>query len=184
MADPIFLQPTDGATVPVGKTIAIVVSASGPTKITKVEFYINGTRKCSDTAAPYSCSWKVPTIIGVSYTLEARAYTAAGVAASDSIHVISGYDTTPPVVSFSNISDGGYVTAGKSFTLSAGATDEVGVTKVEFYINGSRKCSDNSRPYSCSWSVSSALGVSYTLEARAYDAAGNVGRSTVHVTSQ
>jgi chitinase len=133
---------------------------------------------------PYSCSWKVPSTLGVWYTFETRAYTAAGVVASDSIHVISGYDTTRPVVAFTNVSEGSHVTAGTSFTLSASASDEVGVTKVEFYINGSRKCTDKVAPYTCNWSVSATAGVAYTLEVRAYDAAGNIGSSVVHVTSQ
>jgi hypothetical protein len=58
------------------------------------------------------------------------------------------------------------------------------VTKVEFYVNGSRKCSDNSSPYTCTWSVPAGIGVTYTLEVRAYDAAGNVGSCVEHVTSQ
>jgi hypothetical protein len=36
----------------------------------------------------------------------------------------------------------------------------------------------------CTWNVSSTVAVNYTLEARAYDAAGNVGSSVLNVTSQ
>jgi hypothetical protein len=183
MADPTFLQPSDGATVPVGKNITIVASASGPAKIAKVDFYINGTRLCSDNSAPYSCSWKIPSISGVLYTLEARAYDVAGGVASESIHVISGLDITPPTVGFTNVSDGGYIVVPARATLIAWAGDAVGVTKVEFYVNGSRTCTVYAAPYTCTWNVSSTAGVIYTLEARAYDAAGNVGHAVVHVIS-
>lgn len=180
----VFLQPADGAIVPFGKTITIIASASGPAKITKIEFYINGSRKCSDTSSPFTCSWRVPTNSGVAYTLEARTYDAVGAVATDVVHVVSGADVTRPAVWFTNPVDGGHVAANAHVILSASAMDEVGVTKVEFYVNGSRKCSDSTSPYTCTWSVSATVGVAYTLEARAYDAAGNVGSAVVHVTSQ
>jgi chitinase len=63
-------------------------------------------------------------------------------------------------------------------TLGATATDNVGVVKVEFYVNGSLLCSDLSSPYTCVWHIPAASNKSYVLQTKAYDAAGNVGLSS------
>jgi phage baseplate assembly protein gpV len=55
----------------------------------------------------------------------------------------------------------------------------VGVTRVEFYVNGALKCAPSAAPYSCAWEVPGGAGKSYKLEAWAYDAAGNVGKSAL-----
>jgi uncharacterized protein YkwD len=180
--DPIT-QPTDGATVPAGKTIKVAATASAALGIAKVEFYVNGVRKCSDSSAPYSCNWGVPSQRGVNYTLEDRAYDNAGHTASGKITVTSGVDSTPPIVSVAYPLAGASVTANTTTTISASASDEVGVAKVEFYVNGSRKCSDSVAPYSCAWKVPRTPGVTYTIQARAYDFAGNTSTQAVTVTS-
>ena len=63
-------------------------------------------------------------------------------------------------------------------TLGAVASDNVGVVKVEFYVNGSLLCSDLSGPYTCAWHIPAANNKSFSLQAKAYDAAGNIGVSS------
>jgi chitinase len=164
----------------------IAATASDNVGVKKVEFWVNGTRKCSDNSVPYSCSWGVPTARGLTYTLEARAYDAAGNIASQSISVLSGLDTTPPTVSITSPASTAAIVipVGANVTLSASASDDVGVTKVEFWVNGSRKCSDNTAPYTCVWKVPNTAGVTYIIEARAYDVSGNVARQSVIAVSQ
>jgi hypothetical protein len=58
------------------------------------------------------------------------------------------------------------------------------VSKVEFYVNGSLVCTDTTAPYSCAWKVPAKTRTSYTIEARAYDAAGNTASALAHVTAQ
>ena len=83
-------------------------------------------------------------------------------------------DTTPPSVTL-NVPA---TFSRKSLvTLSATASDNVGVTRVDFYINGKVQCSDTGTPYTCSWRIPAATGKSYVLQGYAYDAAGNVGTS-------
>jgi hypothetical protein len=55
----------------------------------------------------------------------------------------------------------------------------VAVTRVEFYVNGVLKCTEREVPYECYWTVPSTLGATYSLQTKAYDAAGNVGVSAV-----
>jgi hypothetical protein len=61
----------------------------------------------------------------------------------------------------------------------------VGVTKVVFYVSGTLTCTDTASPYTCTWRVPSRSGVKYQLSVKAYDAAGNIGTSSVvNVTSR
>jgi chitinase len=83
-------------------------------------------------------------------------------------------DTTKPVVTMTPPS----TLARKSrVTLSATATDNIGVVRVEFYVDRSLICSDTTSPHTCAWRVPAAGNKSYVLEAWGYDAAGNVGKS-------
>jgi len=53
----------------------------------------------------------------------------------------------------------------------------VGVTKVEFYIDGALKGTSTTAPYSVTTDSALLLNGSHSLVAKAYDAAGNVGSS-------
>jgi hypothetical protein len=68
-------------------------------------------------------------------------------------------------------------------TISATASDNVGVTSVGFYVGTTLLGTDTSSPYSYSWATTSYTNGAYSLSAKAYDAAGNVGTSaSVSVT--
>jgi hypothetical protein len=88
-------------------------------------------------------------------------------------------DTTPPTVSITSPSDGALVKAKSIVTISATASDDVGVTKAKFYVNGRLKCSVATDPYTCAWTVPSKSGSTYRLQAKAYDAAGNIASSSI-----
>ena len=86
-----------------------------------------------------------------------------------------GGDTTPPTVSVT--SPAGGATVSGTVTINAKASDNVGVTKVEFYIDGTLLSTDTTSPYSASWNTTTAANGSHTIAAKAYDAANNVGTS-------
>lgn len=92
-------------------------------------------------------------------------------------------DTTAPTVSVSAPAAGTTV-SGSSVTVSANASDNVGVTGVQFKLDGSNIGSeDTSSPYSITWNSTSATNGSHTLTAVAKDAAGNsTTSSAVNVT--
>lgn len=95
-----------------------------------------------------------------------------------------GGDTIPPTVSITNPTDGGTVPRRSTVTITATASDNVGVTRVEFLVNGALQCTDTTAPYSCNWSVPNPKNQTYQLQARAFDQAGNVGTATIQVTAQ
>ncbi|KKK95265.1 hypothetical protein LCGC14_2674570, partial [marine sediment metagenome] len=94
-------------------------------------------------------------------------------------------DITSPSVSITSPANGSTVSGTVSVTASA--SDNAGVTKVEFRLDDGLKRTDTVSPYTYSWDTKTVSNGSHTLQARAYDAAGNIGTSTtvtVTVTNQ
>jgi uncharacterized protein YkwD len=78
-------------------------------------------------------------------------------------------DTTPPTVTLTAPGAG---TVRGTVPLAATARDAVGVTKVEFRVDGVVRGTDTTAPYAYSWDSGTAANGRHTLTARAYDAAG------------
>ncbi|NBD11682.1 S8 family serine peptidase [Corallococcus silvisoli] len=92
-----------------------------------------------------------------------------------------GGDTTPPTTSIT--SPAGGATLSGTASLSASATDNVGVSRVEFYAGTALLGTATASPYSISWNTTTVANGTYSLTTKAYDAANNVGTSaTVSVT--
>jgi beta-lactamase superfamily II metal-dependent hydrolase len=87
-----------------------------------------------------------------------------------------GPDTTPPTVSITSPTNGAIVSGTTSVTASA--SDNVGVTKVEFYLDGAIQSTDTTSPYAWSWNTTTATNAGHTLTAIAYDAATNSATSS------
>ena len=90
-------------------------------------------------------------------------------------------DTTPPTTSMTAPAEGATVSG--TTTVTASASDNVSVTKVEFYLDNVLQSTDTTSPYSWSWNTTTATNGSHALTSKAYDAAANVGTSAaVNVT--
>jgi len=82
-------------------------------------------------------------------------------------------DMTPPSVYLNRPTAGSTIRRGSTVTMEASASDNVGVVRVEFSVNGRVACRATTTPYRCSASVGSNRVSSYVLTARALDAAGH-----------
>ena len=168
-------------------TVTVAANAADNVGVTRVDFYVNGSLKGSDTAAPYQYSWNTAALPNGAATLYAKAFDAAGnstqsatVAVTVANVVVPPPDTTPPTASIASPT-GGNVSG--TVTVTANAADNVGVTRVDFYVNGSLKGSDTAAPYQYSWNTAALPNGAATLYAKAFDAAGNSTQSaTVAVT--
>ncbi len=85
-------------------------------------------------------------------------------------------DTSPPTVTLTAPTSGSTVSG--TVSVSASATDNLGVSKVEFYRNGGLFATVTEAPYRYSWDTTGTANGSYALTAKAYDAANNVGSSS------
>jgi thermitase len=79
-------------------------------------------------------------------------------------------DSTPPATAIASPT-GGTVTG--TVTVSASASDNVGVTRVELRVNGVTVGTDTTGPYQWSWNSASVPNGVVQLTAAAFDAAGN-----------
>src|SRR5438067_6797578 len=91
--------------------------------------------------------------------------------------VMGPADTAAPVVSVTAPTAGTTVT-GTSVTVSATATDNIGVIGVQFKVDGANLGAEvTSSPYSVTWNTTTASNGSHSLTAVARDAAGNATTS-------
>ena len=95
-----------------------------------------------------------------------------------------GGDTIAPTVSLTSPANGATVARRATITITATASDNVGVTRVEFLLDGSLQCTDTTAPYSCNWKVPNTPNQSYQLSARAFDVASNAGLASIQVTAK
>jgi Bacterial Ig domain len=176
--------PAVGATV--NGVVTVVANATDPAKVAGVQFQLDGSNlgPAATGAGPsYSCTWNSKTVSNGGHTLTAVASDAAGNTATSSIPVMVNNDTTPPAVTITAPANGGTVNA--AVTVIANATDNVGVTSVQFQLDGVNlggPVTGAGPTYSYSWSTTANANGAHTLAVVASDAAGNTAKSSVSVT--
>lgn len=102
-----------------------------------------------------------------------NAYKAVLMAASYSPSVRAAGDTSAPTVTLTSPANGATVTG--AVTLTASASDNVGVTTIDFYVDGTRVAGGSST--TAFWDSRSVSNGSHAIYAKAYDAAGNASTS-------
>jgi len=80
-------------------------------------------------------------------------------------------DTTPPTASITSPAAGATVSG--TISIQANASDNVGVTSVDFLVDGTVISSDKTSPYSVSWNTTGTANGPHSLAVRAFDAANN-----------
>jgi poly(hydroxyalkanoate) depolymerase family esterase len=94
-----------------------------------------------------------------------------------------GGDTVAPTVSITAPANGATVSG--ALAVTANASDNVGVTRVDILVDGALAGSDTTAPYSVSVDTTTLTNGTHAIAARAFDAANNMGTSaTVTVTVQ
>jgi glucose/arabinose dehydrogenase len=145
--------------------------------VAQVEFFDGATSLNVDTTAPFTFAW-TPGAAGT-HALTAVATDDQGAttrSAAVSVNVVpaGGADTQPPIVALTSPADLA-VGLRDVLTLSASATDNVGVVGVEFQIDGQPVASEvTSPPYSVTVNSNLYSSGQHIIRARARDAAGNV----------
>ncbi len=186
-APTVTMSPLASATVGLPVTLS-ATAADSDGSVQKVSFYDGNALIGTDTTSPYSVAW-TPASAGTR-TLSARATDNLGLeGSSNAVQVVvsnpsGGGDTTPPTVALTspaNLSSG----LDGTITLSASASDNVGVTGVEFQFDGAQiGAIDTSAPYAVSVDTLRYATGQHVVRARARDAAGNLSAwatSTVQV---
>lgn len=166
--------PATDATV--SGNVNVTASATDGVGVSKVEFYINGTLKSTDTSAPYAYTWDSKTVANGSANVVAKAYDAAGNSSSDTVRVtVSNGDTTAPATpSGVTATANAYNKVTVNWTAS---TDNTGVAGYRIIRNNVTVAQVTSGTQYVDETV--LPNTSYSYQVTAYDAAGNTsGLST------
>lgn len=110
---------------------------------------------------------------GVRHDVFIVALPADGAAAASS-------DTTKPTVAVTAPANGANISG--VVTLAANATDDKGVSAVEFRVNGALVGTDTTVPYAAAWDSKGVANGQYTVSAVARDAAGNTATSAITIS--
>lgn len=86
----------------------------------------------------------------------------------------------PPTVSIDSPNNGATVSGQVDFT--AAANDDLGVTQVEFFINGTSIGVDSEAPYAAAWDSTATADGSYSVSAVATDTTGQTGSDSINIT--
>src|SRR4030066_478304 len=153
-------SPPTGTTFTSAVTVTIVATASDNVKVSKVEFYDNGVYKGSDPRKPYTFNWSITSTDNGTHDWTAKAYDRAGNISTSSVVTLTANigtaDTTPPSVSITSPPSGTTYTTAQTVTITASSSDNVGVTKVEFYDGSVLKGTDATSPYAFAWAFTGA----------------------------
>ena len=87
-------------------------------------------------------------------------------------------DTTPPTVAITAPNNNSSVAG--TITVTANASDDSGVSRVSFYLDGSNTAfsNDSTAPYSAQWNSANVSNGQHTIRAVATDTAGNIATSS------
>lgn len=168
-------SPSNGATFTAPASITINATASDNVSVSKVDFYNGSTLLGTDTSSPYLFSWT--NVAAGTYTLTTKATDNQGaIGTSAAINITVNGSNPAPVTSISYPGNGATFTAPASVTITAVASDNGSVSKVDFYNGSTLLGTDTSSPYAFAWN-NIAAGT-YTLTTKATDNQGAVGTSS------
>ncbi len=170
-----IISPTDGSAI-IGTT-TVSASADDNVGVSSVEVFVDGVSAGSLPSSPYSWNWNTASVPNGQHNLTLKATDGAGNSASQtiSVTVLNPSDTDAPVVTITSPGSGSAM--GSTLIVTAEASDNVGVTIVELYVDGRKKTSDSTGPYSFTIKTSSLKRGAHTVQCRGVDAAGNVAWS-------
>lgn len=164
----------------VSGTMQIEVTASDDVAVTQVQCFVGSSLLGTSTSSQSAFSWDTMQYPNGTYILQAQAFDAAGNSAAVSVPNIRVEnrvpDTVAPIVTIATPQDGS--TVSKNFSAKASASDDVGVTRLELFLDGSLVSSTSSAALSVMINASKLAKGLHSLVAKGCDAAGNQGISS------
>jgi GH18 family chitinase/chitodextrinase len=156
-----------------GNSISLAANASDADgTISKVEFYLNGSKVGEDLSAPFTLN--AGNLSAGNYSVYAVATdndAASTTSSSINFSVVAPVQNQAPLVSITSPSNNAQFNEGNAISLTANASDSDGsVALVEFYLNGSKVGQDASAPYS--YNAGTLSTGNYTVYAVATDNEG------------
>jgi Subtilase family/Bacterial Ig domain len=150
----------------------LAVNASDNVAVAAVQFKLDGVSLGEVTTTPFSLNWDSTATANGAHALVAVARDAAGNQAEASLSITVLNDTIAPAVTVTSPADAAIVTG--SISLTATASDDVGVAGVRFTVDGINVGAEmTTAPYSLTWNSATVANGTHVIAAVARDAAGN-----------
>jgi hypothetical protein len=165
---------TSASSVLAGRPVTIAVYPSDNVGVTHVEAEANGVPLELDENRRCTITPDTPGTLEIT----AKAYDEAGNVGTATRSITVQPDITQPYVSFSSTAS--TITAGKSFTISVNASDNVGVESIKVDIDGVSVSLDENNKYTHTPTEAGTI----VITVKVYDKAGNVGTATRSITVQ
>lgn len=172
VAPTITTQPAN-QTVTTGQTATFTVVASGASPLT-YQWKKNGSNITGATSASYTT--RATTTADSGSTFQVVVSNSAGSATSNAATLSVNPDSTAPTVSITGPASGATVSA--TITVTATASDNIGVVGVQFQVDGvNTGAEDSLAPYALSLDTTTLSNNTHSLTAVARDSAGNQATS-------
>jgi len=171
--------PLPGASLTAGVPVSVTGTASDVGgQVSKIEVSTNDGATWTQASGTTSWSFTWTPSAGGPATLRSRATDTGGNRETSSVPVgvtviVPPPDLTPPGVTLTAPGDTAIV-SGVAVSVTADATDNVGVAGVQFVLDGANLgAEDTSSPYGVVWNTTAVQNGPHTLRAVARDASGN-----------
>ena len=174
-----------------GSTCA--VDATSSVGMTGVSFWINNYQIQNVYHAPFNCTFDTKKLADGAYTMKAQAYSARNELTTVLIPVTikNSAATTPPITPPANkaptvsfTSPAASQTVSGTLAYSANATDDSGVTKVDFSVDSTVLGTKTAAPWTGSLDTTKLANGAHVLKAVASDAQGLTATSQVSINVQ
>jgi len=180
-------EPTSGAVIN-GHTVYITADATDDVGLVSLEFFIGGISIGFGTDSPdgWILPWNSTLTANGVHILKGVATDTKGLVSVASVKItVNNLAETdaPPVVMITSPTNNSTV-SGNAVNLIANATDDAGVSRVEFFVNEISIGVDTngSDGWSYLWNSTSVANGTYTVRATATDTSGQTTSSSITVT--
>lgn len=144
--------------------------------------YTNYLARGYTTSNPETCSYNILT--AGTYYIAVRMYTwyasSTSYTATLTYYTSGVSDTTAPTVSITAPLNGATVSG--TISVTATASDNVGVSYTQMRVDSGLWTTDSSSPYAWSLDTTTLSDGSHTISVQAFDAAGNYGTDSISIT--
>ncbi len=179
-----FIQPQRGwildGVVGISNGERIEVGVIDDTRVAEVTLIADGVTVGLDSSSPYVFSWNTSAFAdGSEHTLTVTARDRDGntTYVSTIARMRAGFDATPPVVRITSPGNGERVSG--NTRISVEATDNLSLARVDLFIDNELVAQSDTAPFTVRWMANRVARGLHTLEAIAYDEAGNINSSGV-----
>jgi RHS repeat-associated protein len=162
-----------------GSAVTIAATAVDDRRVDSVEFFVDGNSIGTDTSDPFSVTWNSTGVANGIHSFSARAVDDAGNQTTSAAVSATVGNSSLPTTTITSPASGATVTG--TVSVTANASDDLGVTKVDLLVDNLLVAAKTTAPYTFSWNTLDPALPAYegqhTLTTKAYDAQGQVATS-------